>query len=376
MILVIADDITGAAEMAGIAHRQGLSVSFSLASDESLEDNNCDVLVIATDTRSEDEETARQIIRDIISHLTTSPQLLYKKVDSALRGHIIAEMTELMRNLGMRYALLIPQNPALGRTIEGGTYLIDGTPLHQTAFRYDPEYPVQTADVTEILSPANHLTIGDPLVKGINIADGKDEEEVIRQLEKHTRGVLLAGGGFAFDCLLRQMDHNKETIPYTLPPNKHTKTIVVCGSTQSKEIHHLPFFLQHDTTVISMPENVFHGEDPTTWMEKSTNDYLHHEVTILRIGHEAVTTKEYATRLKETMALLTTQMISEETPYQLIIEGGATAYCILQSLGWHHFAIKKEIAPGVVCMTYHDATSSVDIILKPGSYPWGNLFEQ
>ena len=375
MILVIADDITGAAEMAGIAHRQGLSVCFSLAADELIENNDHDVLVLATDTRSEDEETARQTIRDIISHLTTFPQLLYKKVDSALRGHIVAEMTELMRNLGMQYALLIPQNPALGRTIEDGIYYIHGTPLHQTDFRFDPEYPVQTADVTEILAPAKHLAMDAPLEKGINIADGKDEEEVVRQLEKRTRGVLLAGGGFAFSSLLQQMDHNRDVIPFPLPPNKNTRTLVVCGSTQSKAIHDLPFFQQHDTTVITMPEKVFHGDDPTTWIEESTKEYLQHEATILRIGHEAVTTREYATRLKNTMALLTMQMIQKDTPCQLIIEGGATAYCILTSLGWHRFAIKKEIAPGVVCMTYHDAISSVDIILKPGSYPWGDLFD-
>lgn len=374
MILIIADDITGAAEMAGIAQRYGLSVGFSLVTDEPIEADDHDVMVIATDTRSADEDSARTTIRDIISHLSFSPQLLYKKVDSVLRGHIIAEVTELMKNLGMQYTLLIPQNPALGRTIEEGNYYINGTPLHQTDFRFDPEYPVQTAEVSSILYPAHHLAVGAPLLRGINIADGKDQEEITQQLEKRTRGVLLAGGGFAFNCLLQQMNLNNEIIPLPEQPNNRTKTLVVCGSTQSREIHNLPFFQQRKTSVITMPDDVFHGEDPTTWIEECVKQYKQYETTILRIGHEAVTTKAYATRLKETMAEVTARMIQEESPCQLIIEGGATAYCILQQLEWNHFTIKKEIAPGVVCMTHQDATSFVDVILKPGSYPWGEIF--
>lgn len=374
MILVIADDITGAAEMAGIAQRQGYNVCFSLSYEVEEIEGDYDALVIATDTRSEEEDTAQSTIRDIISHLSAFPQLLYKKIDSALRGHIIIETTELMRNLGMQYALLIPQNPALGRTIEGGTYYINGTPLHHTNFRYDPEYPVETADVATILTPAHPLTLEAPLQRGINIADGKDKEEITLQLGKVNRGVLLAGGGYAFNCLLQQISHKNEVIALPIPPNNHTKTLVVCGSTQSRQIHNQPFFQHHDTAVISMPETVFHGADAGTWIERSVRCYAGHEATILRIGQEPVTDKAYAIRLKETMARLTSRMIQEEIPRQMIIEGGATAYSILKTLGWQLFTIKKEIAPGVVCMTYHDATSCMDIILKPGSYPWGEIF--
>ena len=63
MIIVIADDITGAAEIAGIAHRYGLRVLLSI--DEICQGTGSkevyDVMVIATDSRSYSSEQAAEI---------------------------------------------------------------------------------------------------------------------------------------------------------------------------------------------------------------------------------------------------------------------------------------------------------------------------
>jgi uncharacterized protein YgbK (DUF1537 family) len=56
----------------------------------------------------------------------------------------------------------------------------------------------------------------------------------------------------------------------------------------------------------------------------------------------------------------------------IIIEGGATAYTVLERLGISSFDVEYEYSPGVVCLSY----GNMRIILKPGSYPWGNLFEE
>ncbi|MBO7232368.1 MAG: hypothetical protein J6V16_04355, partial [Bacteroidales bacterium] len=54
MISIIADDFTGAAEVAGICLRRGVSVSFltDIPDVETIEEVDTDVLVIAEDTRS------------------------------------------------------------------------------------------------------------------------------------------------------------------------------------------------------------------------------------------------------------------------------------------------------------------------------------
>ena len=55
MIVVIADDFTGAAEIAGLGLRYGLNVVIKL---ELTTDINTDLLIIATDSRSMNKENS------------------------------------------------------------------------------------------------------------------------------------------------------------------------------------------------------------------------------------------------------------------------------------------------------------------------------
>ena len=72
MIAVIADDITGAAEMAAIAHRLGLRVKLTMQPEAT---PDCDVLVIATDTRSMSESEAATVSRELASTVMTLPDV-------------------------------------------------------------------------------------------------------------------------------------------------------------------------------------------------------------------------------------------------------------------------------------------------------------
>jgi uncharacterized protein YgbK (DUF1537 family) len=65
MIAVIADDLTGAAEIAGVALRNGQGSDGHKGSCK----RNADVLVIATDTRSKSIEEAKIIIAEVTREL-------------------------------------------------------------------------------------------------------------------------------------------------------------------------------------------------------------------------------------------------------------------------------------------------------------------
>ena len=60
-------------------------------------------------------------------------------------------------------------------------------------------------------------------------------------------------------------------------------------------------------------------------------------------------------------------------PEEVVIEGGATAYALLEELGWVDFEVLCETAPGVVRLQH--MPSGTVLTLKPGSYPWGPLFQ-
>ena len=132
MITVIADDITGAAEIAGVCLRYGLHVSFGI---ESVPAVKADVCIIATDSRSATETKAYAIYQDIMKAvLTGSDSVVFKKCDSALRGYVLTELSAMLEAMKLKRVILQPSNPSVGRCIRKGVYYIENVKIKSTAF--------------------------------------------------------------------------------------------------------------------------------------------------------------------------------------------------------------------------------------------------
>src|SRR5688572_845210 len=100
MIAVIADDFSGAAELGGIGLRYALGVEIST---EINAGTNADLLVIDANTRSVKEEEAVQKIEQITKGLLQlQPEWTYKKTDSVLRGHVVAELKAQLKVMGIK----------------------------------------------------------------------------------------------------------------------------------------------------------------------------------------------------------------------------------------------------------------------------------
>src|SRR5688572_7435672 len=156
-IIVIADDLSGAAELAGIAFAHGLSAEVQRRFDP-----NCDAQVIAIDTNSRSLSSAQASsrVQKVAEQVAAaSPAWIFKKVDSVLRGNLAAEIAAILSVTGLARAVLIPANPTRGRTIGGGRYFVNGVPLDQTAFASDPEHPRQSSDVNALLGLKNDRLI-------------------------------------------------------------------------------------------------------------------------------------------------------------------------------------------------------------------------
>ena len=378
-MIVIADDITGAAEMAGIAFSQGQQVrlvcggvagSFGTA--------RYGTTVIATDTRSMNEAEAVAETHRITSAISHHLSAIFKKTDSALRGHVVAELTALMEAMGYRHAVYLPANPSKGRVIKSGTYYINNVPIHETAFSYDPEFPAKTSVLRERFPDAES--------KGIIMPDAENEEDIQKIIAKYNDGkTLFAGAADLFSALLghsRETRNTGETRDTRV--SNSPSTLILCGSTQSKS-------LDLGIPISPMPREIYDGSNDLSLWDTSADQEKHSLILTMPYTHR--TGKEAAVHLRSMMARKAKGLITQHLlpaldregsgeGLHLIIEGGATAWATLQALGWTQFEITAQIAPGVVQMSAtiacHTSTSEskkhVIVTLKPGSYPWGNLF--
>ena len=362
-VIVIADDITGAAEMAGIAFTHGQQVRLVCSGSvccDSVSVNG--TTVIATDTRSMSEAEAVAETRRITSAFIHHTSAIFKKTDSALRGHVVAELSALMKATGYHRAVYLPANPSKGRVIKDGIYYINNVPIHETDFSFDPEFPATTSALKERFPDAEQY--------GIIMPDAESEEDIRRVIAKYNDGkTLFAGAADLFSALLnanhgdRPSDSSLRLANHGVSPHdSHDSTLILCGSTQSK-----PLDLGIPTA--PMPREIYDGSDDLSLWD--TKRYADAHSFILTMPYTHRTGKEVAVHLRTVMAAKAKELVAEHCPQHLIIEGGATAWATLQALGWAEFTITALFAPGVVQIK--SVTTGILVTLKPGSYPWGSM---
>lgn len=354
MIAVIADDLTGAAEVAGIACTYGLKTELLIGVEERLP--LCDVVVIATNTRSMTKDDAVAYTRLVASNLNNEHIKVFKKTDSALRGHVMEELSAILSVLPFSQVLYVPANPSKKRIIRDGIYYIDGKPISETDFSRDPEFPAVTSSLKERFPQAKQLNICMP-----DICSEKDILPLVSALSADT---LLAGAADLFNVWLQSQGYVRRCGHFRWSIQKK-RMVVVCGSTQSNPP-------QVGMAIVPMPREVYDGmASVSLWWKQIYPIYKRHKAVILTIPYVHLTGHEVAMRLRKAIADIVRWIVSESCPEELVVEGGATAYACLDALSWHEFRVIGEFAPGVVRMS---ALNDTVVTLKPGSYSWGGFF--
>ncbi|WP_207482122.1 four-carbon acid sugar kinase family protein [Arenibaculum pallidiluteum] len=185
-LAIVADDVTGALDTAASAAAAGARTGFVLdASDIAAE---LDVIACSTDSRHLMPAAAAGRVRAAVRGLAPGGGILFKKVDSTLRGAVAAELLAALAQTGRPRALLCPAVPAQGRTFRKGAVLVGGTPLAQSRASLDLRSPPPAIPIAEALAAvAPGLRIGawprgatEPEAGALILADAEDDSDLDR----------------------------------------------------------------------------------------------------------------------------------------------------------------------------------------------------
>jgi uncharacterized protein YgbK (DUF1537 family) len=156
LVGIQADDLTGACDTGAPFAARGLETLVVVHDGDDpppMPSATPTVLVIDTESRQRPIEDARELARWAGTTLKAgSPGMLYKKVDSTLRGRVAAEIDGMLDGTGLEMALLSPAFPAQRRIVVDGRLLVDGQPADQTPIALDPTFPRIGASVLGILA--------------------------------------------------------------------------------------------------------------------------------------------------------------------------------------------------------------------------------
>jgi D-threonate/D-erythronate kinase len=135
-VVLIADDLTGAADSSAPFASHGLSTRLLLDIQQETP-TTTQVTALSTRSRELEPEPAKAAVdyacRWVDQHDLGS-QLLFKKIDSTLRGHIADELSVFVDHFNVERILVSPAFPSQGRTTLHGKHHVHGIPVSRTTF--------------------------------------------------------------------------------------------------------------------------------------------------------------------------------------------------------------------------------------------------
>ena len=126
-LIVLADDLTGAADCAARARHAGHEATVLLHLALPLPPG---VAALSSETRPLQPPAAAARVRAIAAELRSLGAPWYKKIDSTLRGNIAAELAALLDALRLPCAVVCPAFPAQGRGLHHGQLVAHALALH------------------------------------------------------------------------------------------------------------------------------------------------------------------------------------------------------------------------------------------------------
>lgn len=373
---VIADDLTGAADTAiqfcrvsapvlMVSHQHLFSLDSGFA---------CGALAVHTSSRHLFPAEAAALVRRtglLISE--QGPRVVYKKIDSCLRGNVGAEVESLINVLGYESAFVAPAFPAQGRSTLHDVHYIQGVPLALSEMARDRLNPVKSSRLSRLMAIQARCHIGridvaclesgsermraavdDLLRQGCRIVtfDSTSQRhlEVIARLAcEHFPKTLLTGSAGLARALVQNLPSKEEPQPQG-PAILGRRLLFVCGSNSTVLRTQVEFLLRQDRIKRHVLRPGLQA-DVGRRHGKIGRD-LADGAVVLQLappGTEGpgISSASADQAARELAAMAVTAMRLRR-PDGLFISGGDTAAAVLDALGATGIWLHAEIQPGLV----------------------------
>jgi len=202
---IVADDLTGAVDTANEVAARGYDTAVVAVPGTTPPDAT--VVGINTDSRYAPPSDAAATTRRSVDALGAS--VVYKKIDSTLRGHIGVEVAAALEATAAELAVVAPAFPTTDRTTWDGVHRVDGTPVAETAFAADINGPASSdvtalfADVglpvTRVDGPEISRGVGPVATRFTDAVERHDQPPIVvcdARSESHLETIAAAGSRF------------------------------------------------------------------------------------------------------------------------------------------------------------------------------------
>ncbi|GAB3598174.1 four-carbon acid sugar kinase family protein [Microbacterium tumbae] len=384
-LLVIADDLSGAAESASAiatAIPQGGGVPVRLLSDGPYREEMPvgSPVVIDTNSRSAPAGTFPARMRTV-DPLLPERSVIVKKIDSLLRGDFAAEI-EWMLRLG-RPVVVSPALPAARRIVLDGRVLADGLPLERT-----PAWTIESARPPASLSESFSTTVahvplsvvrgpGTELGRAITASGGivvcdAEQEADLRRIAAAALAVdpapvlvgasalVAAVAGLLAPGIASDSGENGSAIPR---PHAARAAFIV-GSAEPSARRQVDRLADAGANILRLsPAELTDGA--TAAHRASAAAALRHPVSAITFDSRAPFDPSQRGSLSRALASVLTDAPSRTADTAFLLTGGQTARSILDAWGVRSLVVHGDIDAGTA---FGITDGGVPVATRPGSF--------
>ena len=400
----IADDFTGATDLAGLLARSGVQVSLRIGVPTEPPKDTGPFEVIALKSRTAPVAEAVAETRAALTWLRKAgAQRFFWKYcstfDSTPEGNIGPVAEALMADLGTDQTIYCPAFPENGRSIFMGNLFVGQQPLSESPMKDHPLTPMRDSNLMRLLAPqvtkpvglANRLTVAkgagalrseldrlkaDGVAHVVVDAVANDDLRVIAQA---CQDMPLMTGGSAvampLPALYLAAGILSADAPKAQAPKVADKTIILSGSCSAMTNAQVAHYISrgsaaHQLDPLALTKN---GNGPVlAWLAaqdlpKAPLIYATAEPASVKAAQEKLGVAQVGALIEQTLAACAVAA-RDAGARRIIVAGGETSGAVTQALDVTRLDISAEIAPGVPWTFCISDGQQIALTLKSGNF--------
>lgn len=356
-ILILADDLTGACDAAVKLQQKGYQTEVITTFCQKVfsELQGGEIISVNTDTRDLPAAEAAAVVNDIMEKISWLEDcLIYKKIDSVLRGNIVSEIDAIISAGRAGYAIISSSLPSIGRSVANGVLKISSDccapsfKVSQALGLCEGQYRIIPLDLVRNGAEAVFRFVSSN--KGLHyfLADSETDEDlkiIAHAGQKLGSECLLAGSaGLAAQLLpegsevVSQHQIHCEGIPLIVAGTRHPLTV---QQVQRLKSEGLKTYVIHCDDLTGIPDiiNENCGKGILITTDRIYNNFSERQ-WLRKNGHNA--------EILRVITDWTEKVFRENHISAIIATGGDVSSSVLSALGFHVIHLRGEFVPGVV----------------------------
>lgn len=381
-ILVIADDFSGAYDVGMQLKNQGFDISIA---DEKIDEEISGAYIYNSETRKVSKEEAYEVIRTFCNEIDISTfDIIYKKIDSTLRGNICVEIRALDDTNQFDLIIVAPAYPELARIVLNEIVYINGTPILDTDLLMDPEgeiisnnlkelmenemgEEVEHIDINRLRKDKNLFNVTKRIVSFDSISN-KDLEKIVSCFRNKNKKILWVGSIGLIQALVRDTTRQKVTLSIVGSVADVSRKQIEYAEQNGAVVIYLDI---KDIIVNNSQKKYF---DEAIYSLQSGNDVIictsrsrEDIISEIRLKNCVVGKKDISAVINKVLSKLARDIMAAIKLEGILLSGGDTAHSIVKQNSKFYPQIVSEVFPSIpLTIQKVDKRKYLKVIIKSG----------